>query len=285
MMEDQLTLYGQSFPSRLILGTARYESPAQLADAIRRANPAMLTVSLRRQLPGKKEAGQAFWNLLRETGKTILPNTAGCHTVHEAVTTACMARELFKTTLIKLEVPSAPARGHAIPLRFRSCESALHMFHSSSMRALESRRTHARLWSGALTVCCSTPRSHGRSTLCVWQAHSPQPWPQAAMPIARAPCRFRSLPCPARPMSVALSLIVLTLLNTAIKPKRNGHRILNAGAGTTTPYHHALHGDTNRQHPRPSDCRPFLHRSVLEDRCATRTKLPAQNVGRTTSTI
>ena len=104
MMEDQLTLYGQRFPSRLILGTARYESPAQLANAIRRANPAMLTVSLRRQLPGKKEAGQAFWNLLRETGKTILPNTAGCHTVHEAVTTACMARELFETTLIKLEV-------------------------------------------------------------------------------------------------------------------------------------------------------------------------------------
>ena len=103
-MEDQLTLYGQRFPSRLILGTARYESPAQLANAIRRANPAMLTVSLRRQLPGKKEAGQAFWNLLRETGKTILPNTAGCHTVHEAVTTACMARELFETTLIKLEV-------------------------------------------------------------------------------------------------------------------------------------------------------------------------------------
>jgi thiazole synthase len=76
----------------------------QLADAIRRANPAMLTVSLRRQLPGKKEAGRAFWNLLRETGKTILPNTAGCHTVHEAVTTACMARELFETNLIKLEV-------------------------------------------------------------------------------------------------------------------------------------------------------------------------------------
>jgi len=103
-MEDQLTLYGHSFSSRLILGTARYESPMQLADAIRRANPAMLTVSLRRQLPGKKEAGQAFWNLLRETGKTILPNTAGCHSVHEAVTTACMARELFETNLLKLEV-------------------------------------------------------------------------------------------------------------------------------------------------------------------------------------
>ena len=103
-MEDQLTLYGHSFSSRLILGTARYESPMQLADAIRRANPAMLTVSLRRQLPGKKEAGRAFWNLLRETGKTILPNTAGCHSVHEAVTTACMARELFETNLLKLEV-------------------------------------------------------------------------------------------------------------------------------------------------------------------------------------
>jgi thiazole synthase len=103
-MEDTLTLYGHSFQSRLILGTARYESPSLLAEAIRVADPAMLTVSLRRQLSGKEDAGQAFWNLLRETGKTILPNTAGCHTVREALTTACMARELFGTSLIKLEV-------------------------------------------------------------------------------------------------------------------------------------------------------------------------------------
>jgi thiazole synthase len=102
--DQQLALYGQRFESRLLLGTAGYQSPCQLADAISEACPALVTVSLRRQLPGTKDAGQSFWNLLRETHRGILPNTAGCHTVAEAVNTACMARELFETDLIKLEV-------------------------------------------------------------------------------------------------------------------------------------------------------------------------------------
>jgi thiazole synthase len=101
---DVLTLYGRSFSSRLLLGTSRYESPRQLTDAIHAADPAMITVSVRRQLPVAKDAGQSFWNILRETQRTVLPNTAGCHTAHEAVNTACMARELFETSLIKLEV-------------------------------------------------------------------------------------------------------------------------------------------------------------------------------------
>jgi thiazole synthase len=75
-----------------------------LAEAIATANPAMLTVSLRRQVSGASHCGQAFWNLLRETGRPILPNTAGCLTAREAVKTACMARELFETSLVKLEV-------------------------------------------------------------------------------------------------------------------------------------------------------------------------------------
>jgi thiazole synthase len=103
-MKDQLTLYGRSFTSRLLLGTARYDSPALLADAIRVADPALLTVSLRRQLSGSKESGESFWNLLRETKRTLLPNTAGCLSAHEAVKTACMGRELFQTNLVKLEV-------------------------------------------------------------------------------------------------------------------------------------------------------------------------------------
>jgi thiazole synthase len=103
-IEDQLTLYGLSSASRLLLGTARYDSPSLLADAISAANPAMLTVSLRRQLSGSKNSGQSFWNLLRETQRPILPNTAGCLSAREAVKTACMARELFQTDLIKLEV-------------------------------------------------------------------------------------------------------------------------------------------------------------------------------------
>ena len=103
-IEDQLTLYGRSSASRLLLGTARYDSPSLLADAIGAADPAMLTVSLRRQLSGSKDSGQSFWNLLRETQRTILPNTAGCLSAREAIKTACMARELFHTDLIKLEV-------------------------------------------------------------------------------------------------------------------------------------------------------------------------------------
>src|ERR1700732_1339361 len=103
-MEDQLVVYGKKFSSRLLLGTARYESPHQLTDAIRAADPAMLTVSLRRQVSGLKDSGQAFWGLLQETQRTILPNTAGCLSAHEAVRTASIARELFQTNLIKLEV-------------------------------------------------------------------------------------------------------------------------------------------------------------------------------------
>src|SRR5215470_12528584 len=71
-IKNQLTLYGQSFTSRLLLGTARYDSPSLLADAICAADPAMLTVSLRRQISGSRDSGQSFWNLLRETQRTIL---------------------------------------------------------------------------------------------------------------------------------------------------------------------------------------------------------------------
>lgn len=103
-IQDELILYGRRFTSRLLLGTARYDSPSILAEAITVANPALLTVSLRRQLSGSKESGESFWNLLRDTEWTLLPNTAGCVTAREAVKTACMGRELFQTNLVKLEV-------------------------------------------------------------------------------------------------------------------------------------------------------------------------------------
>ena len=98
-----LKLYEQTIRSRLMLGTARYPSPAVLADAVRAARAEVVTVSLRRESAGER-AGQAFWSLVRELGVRVLPNTAGCHAVKEAVTTAHMAREVFGTTWIKLEV-------------------------------------------------------------------------------------------------------------------------------------------------------------------------------------
>jgi thiazole synthase len=62
-----------------------------------------VTVSLRREA-GPDGDGQSFWSIIRSLGVRVLPNTAGCHTVKEAVTTAHMARELFDTPWIKLEV-------------------------------------------------------------------------------------------------------------------------------------------------------------------------------------
>jgi len=98
-----LKLYGAELNSRLLLGTARYPSPAVLTDAVRAARAEVVTVSLRRESGGER-SGQGFWSLIRALGVRVLPNTAGCHSVKEAVTTAHMAREVFATPWIKLEV-------------------------------------------------------------------------------------------------------------------------------------------------------------------------------------
>ena len=92
--------YGTDLTSRLLLGTAQYPSPAVLRDAIAASGTEVITVSLRREGQG----GHAFRAILADSGCRILPNTAGCHTVREAVTTAHMAREVFGTPWIKLEV-------------------------------------------------------------------------------------------------------------------------------------------------------------------------------------
>lgn len=97
-----MRLYGQVITSALLLGTAQYPSPATLKKAIRASGAEIITVSLRRETADGSGAG--FWDILRDTNCRILPNTAGCHSAQEAVTTAMMARELFETDWIKLEV-------------------------------------------------------------------------------------------------------------------------------------------------------------------------------------
>lgn len=98
-----LKLYDVEVASRLLLGTARYPSPAILGEAVRRSQAEIVTVSLRRETAGGKSGG-AFFELIRKLGVHVLPNTAGCHSVQEAVLTAKMAREVFRTDWIKLEV-------------------------------------------------------------------------------------------------------------------------------------------------------------------------------------
>lgn len=100
---DPLQVGGVSLNSRLFLGTARYPSPSVLADAVMAAQTEVLTVSLRRLAP-QSQAGQTWWQRIRSLGCHLLPNTAGCHSADEAVTLAHMAREIFDTPWIKLEV-------------------------------------------------------------------------------------------------------------------------------------------------------------------------------------
>lgn len=94
------SLAGKNFTSRLLLGSSRYRSPQTLKSAIERSGAEIVTVSLRRQTTGD---GSKFWEMLKETGVTLLPNTANCRSAQEAITTAHMAREVFGTNWIKLE--------------------------------------------------------------------------------------------------------------------------------------------------------------------------------------
>jgi thiazole synthase len=103
--DDPLVLYSEPFASRLLLGTSRYPSPGVLQAAVQVAKPAMLTASLRRQNLKAGEANHnAFWAMLSELKVPVLPNTAGCHSVQEVITTAHMAREVFDTPWLKLEL-------------------------------------------------------------------------------------------------------------------------------------------------------------------------------------
>jgi thiazole synthase len=101
--QKPLTLYGVELASRLLLGTARYPSPQVMSDAVRASRAGIVTVSVRRE-QARANAGQRFFELIKSLDVRVMPNTAGCRTPKEAITTAQMARELFATDWIKLEV-------------------------------------------------------------------------------------------------------------------------------------------------------------------------------------
>jgi thiazole synthase len=98
-----LSFYDQPISSRMLLGTALYPSPQVMADAVEASRCGIVTVSLRREA-ARGRMGERFLELIRRLGVLVLPNTAGCRTARDAVTTAMMARELFGTDWIKLEV-------------------------------------------------------------------------------------------------------------------------------------------------------------------------------------
>lgn len=102
-MQDTWKLAGTPLSSRMLLGTAHYPSLQVLGDAVRTSGTQVLTVGLRRLQP-ESGGGNHFWHYVQSLGCHMLPNTAGCHSADEAVTLAHMAREIFGTDWIKLEV-------------------------------------------------------------------------------------------------------------------------------------------------------------------------------------
>jgi len=106
---DQLSLYGKSFDSRLLIGSALYPSPAVMNEAVQASGAGIITLSLRRQMSSnastvdQREANE-IWQYIQQMGLQLLPNTAGCKTAKEAITLAEMSREIFKTDWLKLEV-------------------------------------------------------------------------------------------------------------------------------------------------------------------------------------
>jgi len=94
---------GRQLTSRLFLGTALYPSLDIMQQAVHAAHAEVITVSLRRQSENPTKANN-YWDYIKSLNCHLLPNTAGCRNAKEAITTAEMAREIFDTRWIKLEV-------------------------------------------------------------------------------------------------------------------------------------------------------------------------------------
>ena len=106
-MSDELMIGGKSFSSRLILGTGRYRNMEEMVEAVEASGTEMITVAIRRldlDDPGKETLLDYIdWNRYQ-----ILPNTAGCATVEEALFVARLGREVGRTDFVKLEVIPDP---------------------------------------------------------------------------------------------------------------------------------------------------------------------------------
>jgi len=103
---DAWSVAGVTLRSRFLLGSAGYPSPEVLREAIRASGTQVVTVGLKRTLAAGSDNG--FVSIVREAlgaqDARLLPNTAGCRSAREAIELSMMARELYETAWIKLEV-------------------------------------------------------------------------------------------------------------------------------------------------------------------------------------
>jgi thiazole synthase len=102
-MADGLILAGREFRSRLIVGTGKYPSLAVMRDAHAASGADMVTVAVRR-VDLKARGPENLLDHIDTARMFILPNTAACYTVDEAVRTARLGREAGLSHWVKLEV-------------------------------------------------------------------------------------------------------------------------------------------------------------------------------------
>src|SRR4051794_2463662 len=95
------SIAGRELRSRLIIGTGGFRNLDVMGEAVRASGADLATLALRRVDPA---ARGSIVDVLSESGCALLPNTAGCFTARDAVTTAQLAREAFETDWVKLEV-------------------------------------------------------------------------------------------------------------------------------------------------------------------------------------
>ena len=103
LCDDDLIVAGHSFRSRLLVGTGKYASFQETAEALELSGTDCVTVAVRRVNLDPK-AGESLLDHIDRSRYSILPNTAGCFDAQSAIRTARLAREILDTNLVKLEV-------------------------------------------------------------------------------------------------------------------------------------------------------------------------------------
>jgi thiazole synthase len=107
--QDNLVIAGKSYRSRLLVGTGKYKDLEETRRATEASGAEIVTIAIRRSNIGQNPGEPNLLDVLPPDKYTLLPNTAGCYTVDDAVRTCHLARELLDGhDLVKLEVLGDP---------------------------------------------------------------------------------------------------------------------------------------------------------------------------------
>jgi thiazole synthase len=126
---ESLTIGGLTLGSRLVVGTGKYRSYAEMARCLEASGTDCVTVAVRRERL-VNAAGENILDHLDPKRYTILPNTAGCFTADEAVRVARLGRDLLRdlenrgSEWVIRSAPSKPRSGSSPRASLSSCTQA-----------------------------------------------------------------------------------------------------------------------------------------------------------------